>query len=108
METEELWFPNFDNGGAPWDNNPVAKRHYENSPHKLVKNWNTPILITAGEMDFRVPYDQAMAAFTAAQLMKVPSKLVLFPEENHWILKPQNSIFWNRIYFEWLDKYLKN
>lgn len=108
LETEELWFPNFDNGGAPWDNNPVAKRHYENSPHKLVKNWNTPILITAGEKDFRVPYDQAMAAFTAAQLMNVPSKLVLFPEENHWILKPQNSILWNRIYFDWLDKYLKN
>jgi dipeptidyl aminopeptidase/acylaminoacyl peptidase len=108
MTTEELWFPNFDNGGAPWDNNPIANRHYANSPHKLVKNWNTPILITAGEMDFRVPYDQAMAAFTSAQLMKVPSKLVLFPDENHWILKPQNSILWNRIYFEWLDKYLKN
>ena len=108
MTTEELWFPNFDNGGAPWDNNPVAKRHYENSPHKLVKNWDTPILITAGEMDFRVPYDQAMAAYTAAQVLKVPSKLVLFPDENHWILKPQNSILWNRIYFDWLDKYLKN
>ncbi len=108
LETEELWFPNFDNGGAPWDDNPVAKRHYANSPHKLVKNWNTPIMISAGEMDFRVPYDQAMAAFTAAQLMKVPSKLVLFPDENHWILKPQNSILWNRIYFDWLDKYLKN
>lgn len=108
MSTEELWFPNFDNGGAPWDNNPVANRHYANSPHKLVKNWNTPILITAGEMDFRVPYDQAMAAFTAAQVLKVPSKLVLFPDENHWILKPQNSILWNRIYFDWLDKYLKN
>lgn len=108
MTTEELWFPQFDNGGAPWDDNPIAKRHYDNSPHKSVKKWDTPILITAGEKDFRVPYDQSMAAFTAAQAMGIPSKLILFPEENHWILKPQNSILWNRFFYEWLDKYLKN
>ncbi len=107
MMTEELWFPKWDNGGAPWDNNPIAKRHYENSPHKLIKNWNTPILITHGEMDYRVPVEQGMAAFNAAQMMGVPSEMLLFPEENHWILRPQNSIQWHRVYFEWFDKWLK-
>ncbi|EKD31590.1 MAG: hypothetical protein ACD_77C00296G0012 [uncultured bacterium] len=107
MTTEELWFPHWDNGGAPWDDNPVAKRHYANSPHKLVKNWDTPILVTHGEMDYRVPVDQGMAAFNAARMMGVPSEMVLFPEENHWILKPQNSIQWNRIFYSWLDKWLK-
>ena len=107
MMTEELWFPTWDNGGAPWDENPTAKRHYSNSAHKLIKNWNTPILITHGEMDYRVPVDQGMAAFNAARMMGVESKLLLFPEENHWILKPQNSIHWNREFFGWLDKYCK-
>jgi len=107
MMTEELWFPHWDNGGAPWDNNPIAKRHYDNSPHKLVKNWNTPILITHGELDYRVPVDQAMAAFNAAKMLGVPSEMVLFPDENHWILKPQNSLLWNRIFYAWLDKWLK-
>ncbi|MFA5849257.1 MAG: S9 family peptidase [Bacteroidales bacterium] len=107
MMTEELWFPHWDNGGAPWDDNPVAKRHYANSPHKLVKNWKTPILVTHGELDYRVPVEQGMAAFNAAQMMGVPSKMVLFPDENHWILKPQNSILWNRIFYAWLDKWLK-
>lgn len=117
MDTEEMWFPNWDNGGiaqpnvpmsgAPWSSNPVAKRHYDNSPHKLIKNWDTPILITHGELDYRVPVDQGMAAFNAAQMMGVPSKMLLFPDENHWILKPQNSIFWNREFFAWLNKYTK-
>lgn len=107
MMTEELWFPHWDNGGAPWDNNPVAKRHYENSPHKLVKNWNTPILITHGELDYRVPVEQGMAAFNAAQMLGVPSKMVLFPDENHWILKPQNAIYWHRVFYDWMDKYCK-
>ena len=107
MMTEELWFPHWDNGGAPWDNNPTANRHYSNSPHKLIKNWNTPILITHGELDYRVPVDQGMAAFNAAQMMGVPSKMLLFPDENHWILKPQNSIHWNRVFFDWLDQWCK-
>ena len=107
MMTEEMWFPTWDNGGAPWDENPTAKRHYGNSAHKLIKNWNTPILITHGEMDYRVPVDQGMAAFNAARMMGVESKLLLFPEENHWILKPQNSIHWNREFYAWLDKYCK-
>ena len=117
MTTEELWFPNWDNGGcaqpevaqsgAPWSDNPVAKRHYANSPHTLVKNWDTPIMVIHGEMDYRVPYDQGMAAFNAAQMMGVPSKMLLFPKENHWILKPQNSIYWNREFFDWLDTWCK-
>lgn len=107
MTTEELFFPHWDNGGAPWDNNPIARRHYTNSPHTLVKNWDTPILVTHGELDYRVPVDQGMAAFNAAQALGVPSEMLLFPDENHWILKPQNSIQWNRIYFRWLDKWLK-
>ena len=107
MMTEEMWFPNWDNGGAPWDTNPVAVRHYSTSPHKLIKNWNTPILITHGEMDYRVPVDQGMQAFNAAQMMGVPSRMILFPEENHWILRPQNSVQWNREFFGWLDKYCK-
>ena len=107
MTTEELWFPQWDNGGAPWDNNPIAKRHYATSPHTLVKNWDTPILITHGELDYRVPVDQGMAAFNAAQMLGVPSEMLLFPDENHWILKTQNSIQWNRVFFNWLDKWLK-
>lgn len=107
MMTEELWFPKWDNGGAPWDTNPIAKRHYSNSPHKLIKNWNTPILVTHGELDYRVPVEQGMAAFNAAQMMGVPSKMLLFPDENHWILKPQNSIHWNRVFFDWLDRWCK-
>ena len=107
MMTEEMWFPNFDNGGAPWDGTPQTNRHYGNSAHKLIKNWNTPILVTHGEMDYRVPVDQGMAAFNAARMMGVEAKLLLFPEENHWILKPQNSVHWNREFFAWLDKYCK-
>jgi dipeptidyl aminopeptidase/acylaminoacyl peptidase len=107
MMTEEMWFPTFDNGGAPWDGTPQTNRHYGNSAHKLVKNWNTPILVTHGEMDYRVPVDQGMAAFNAARMMGVEAKLLLFPEENHWILKPQNSVHWNREFFAWLDKYCK-
>lgn len=107
MMTEEMWFPTWDNGGAPWDNNPVAVRHYTNSPHKLIKNWNTPIMIMHGEMDYRVPVDQGMAAFNAAQMMGVPSKMVLFPGENHWILKAQNSVLWYREFFNWFDRWCK-
>lgn len=117
MTTEEMWFPDWDNGGckqpgvymagSPWSDNPAARRHYDNSPHKLIRNWDTPILITHGELDYRVPVEQGMSAFNAAQMMGVPSKMVLFPDENHWILKPQNSIHWNREFFAWLDKYVK-
>ena len=107
MMTEELWFPTWDNGGAPWDNNPVAKRHYAESPHKKVTKWDTPIMVTHGEMDYRVPVEQGMAAFNAAQMMGVPSRMLLFPEENHWILRPQNAVHWQRSFFDWFDKWLK-
>lgn len=107
MTTEEMWFPTWDNGGAPWDDSPTARRHYANSPHRLVKNWHTPLLVIHGGSDFRVPYDQGMAAYNCAQMMGVPSELIVFPEENHWILKPQNAIFWHRSYFGWLDRWLQ-
>lgn len=117
METEEMWFPDWDNGGcrqpgeymagSPWSKNPAAVRHYANSAHKLAQNWDTPILVIHGELDYRVPVDQGMSAFNAAQMMGVPSKMLLFPEENHWILKPQNSVFWHREVFDWINKWCK-
>jgi len=107
MTTEEIWFPEWDNGGAPWDKNPVALRHYANSPHLMVDKWDTPILITHGERDYRVPVDQGMAAFNAAKLLGVEAEMLIFPDENHWILKPQNSILWNRTFYKFLEKHLK-
>jgi dipeptidyl aminopeptidase/acylaminoacyl peptidase len=107
MTTDELWFPTWDNGGAPWDKNAVAQRTYNSSPHKYVDRWDTPILITHGERDYRIPYDQAMAAFTAARMHDVPAELLLFPDENHWILTPQNNILWHRMFYRWLDKWMK-
>ena len=120
--TEEMWFPNWDNGGlgqgeviagirqggAPYSSQPKAVRHYTNSPDLNVRNWHTPILCIHGGKDFRIPYDQGMAAFNAAQMMGVPSKLVVFPEENHWILQPQNALFWHRTFFDWLNQWLKD
>lgn len=133
-ETEELWFANFDNGGlseysytagekgprgdgktfggiqqagSPWSDAAKARRHYANSPDVNVAKWHTPILCIHGMMDYRIPYDQGMAAFNTAQMMGVPSKLIVFPEENHWILQPQNALFWHRSYFDWLDRWCK-
>ena len=106
--TEELWFVNNDYKGAYWDkDNAIAQRSYANSPHKFVSKWDTPILIFTGEKDYRIPYTQSLEAFTAAQLMGVPSRLVSFENEAHQVFKPQNSIVWNREFFGWLDKYLK-
>lgn len=133
-ETEEMWFPNWDNGGlapysyesgqmgpkgdgetfgglrqggSPWSKAPKALRHYANSPALAVEKWDTPILCIHGCMDFRIPYDQGMAAFNCAQMMGVPSKLIVFPDECHWILQPQNALFWHREYFDWLDRWCK-
>ena len=133
--TEEMWFANWDNGGlteyaydpaagigpagdgitfggmqqagAPYASTPKAQRHYGNSPSSMVTKWHTPILCIHGMMDFRIPYEQGMAAFNAAQMQGVPSKLVVFPEENHWILQPQNALFWHRNFFDWLNKWCK-
>ena len=108
LETEELWFPDFDYGGAYWQkDNPVVRRSYAASPHLMVDKWDTPILIFHGEKDYRISYTQSMQAFNAAQILGVPSKLVLFPDENHWISKPQDAIVWQREFFDWLGKYLK-
>ena len=139
MTTEEMWFPNFDNGGlhetvidprvgtkegpvgpagdgvtfggikqggSPWSNDPKAVRHYALSPHKLVTKWHTPLMVIHGGMDYRVPVDEGMAAYNAAQMMGVPSSLLIFPDENHWILKPQNAMLWHREYFRWLEEWL--
>jgi dipeptidyl aminopeptidase/acylaminoacyl peptidase len=133
-ETEEMWFPNWDNGGlteysytpgevgprgdgvtfggmqqagSPWSSAAKARRHYANSPDVNVTKWHTPILCMHGMMDYRIPYDQGMEAFNCAQMMGVPSKLVVFPEENHWILQPQNALFWHREYYDWLDRWCK-
>jgi len=106
--TEETFFPNNDLGGAYWDTkNKVAQRSYANSPHKFVQNWDTPILVIHGGKDFRIPYTEGMQAFNAAQLRGVPSRFLYFPEETHFVLKPQNSILWQREFFGWLDTYLK-
>ena len=107
-ETEELWFVNNDYGGAYWEkSNATAQRSYANSPHKFVSKWDTPILIITGEYDFRIPYTQSLEAFTAARLQGVPARLVEFEDEAHQVFKPQNSMVWNREFFGWLDKYVK-
>ena len=108
MTTEEMWFANWDMGGAPWEkDNAVAQRTFANSPHKLVGNWDTPILVIHGERDYRILAGQGMAAFNAAKLRGIPAELLIYPDENHWILRPQNALLWQRTYFNWLDKYLK-
>jgi len=106
--TEEMWFVDWDYGGAYWDKtNAAAQRSYAFSPHKFVQNWDTPILIVQGEKDYRVPSEQGMAAFNAAVMKGVPAQMLYLPEENHWVLQPQNGILWQRVFFNWLDKYLK-
>lgn len=108
LETEEFWFTNWDLGGAYWEkNNPAVQRSYANSPHLFVDKWDTPILCIHGEKDFRILASQGMAAFNAAKLRGVPAQLLIFPDENHWVLKPQNGILWQRTFFAWLDKWLK-
>lgn len=108
LETEELWFTNWDLGGAYWEkNNPAVQRSYANSPHLFVDKWDAPILCIHGEKDFRILASQGMAAFNAAKLRGVPAQLLIFPDENHWVLKPQNGILWQRTFFAWLDKWLK-
>lgn len=108
LETEEMWFENWDKGGAYWDkSNKVAQEVYAHSPHKFVQNWDTPILIIHGELDYRVVFTQGMTAFNAAVLRDVPAEFLYFPDENHWVLKPQNGILWQRTFFDWLDRWLK-
>lgn len=108
LETEEMWFANWDLGGPFWDkDNKVAQRTFASSPHRFVDKWDAPILITHGEYDFRILASQGMQAFNAARLRGVPAEMVIFPDENHWILKPQNAVMWQRVFFRWLDRWLK-
>ncbi|WNJ19467.1 S9 family peptidase [Pontibacter sp. G13] len=104
--TEELFFANQDIGGAYWEvkPNPSYKLH---SPHLYVGNWDSPILVIHGEKDFRVPVGEGMQAFNAAQIQDIPSRFLYFPNEGHWVLSPQNGVLWHRVFFEWLDQWLK-
>ena len=106
--TEEMFFEEWETGGPPWDkDNKVAQNSYAHSPHLLVNNWDTPIMIVHGEKDFRVPYSQGLAAYQTAQMLGVESRLLIFPTENHWILSPQNAMVWQREFFKWFDSHLK-
>ena len=109
LETEENWFSNWEYDEAYWHRPqmPNAKKTYHDSPHKMVEKWDTPILCIHGEKDYRINYTQGMAAFNAARMKGIPAELLIFPDENHWVLKPQNGILWQRTFFGWLDRWLK-
>jgi dipeptidyl aminopeptidase/acylaminoacyl peptidase len=103
-ETEELWFPLWEFGGAPWDNPEMYIRW---SPSQFAKEFRSPTLVIHGELDYRVPYGQGLQLYTALQLQKTPSKLLLFPDEGHWVLKPQNSMLWYKTFIDWIDSWTK-
>ena len=108
LETEEMWFADFDLGGPYWDkSNAVAQKTYTTSPHLYVNDWTAPILVTVGELDYRILASQGMMAFNAAKMHGLEAEMLVFPDENHWVLKPQNAILWQRVFFRFLDKYLK-
>jgi len=104
FDTEELWFEEWEHGGTPWTK---PEAYTKDSPDRLVQNWKTPMLVIHSANDFRVVPTQGMSVFTALQRLGVPSKFVYFPDENHWVLKPQNSIFWHDTVISWLDQWLK-
>ncbi len=108
-DTEEAWFSNWEYDDAFWNKDMTenAKRTYANSPHKFVDKWDTPILCIHGEKDYRINANQGMGAFNAARMKGIPAELLLFPDENHWVLKPQNGVLWQRTFFNWLDRWLK-
>lgn len=108
-DTEEAWFSNWEYEDAYWNKDQTvnAKRTYQNSPHQFVDKWDTPILCIHGEKDYRINANQGMGAFNAARLRGIPAELLIFPDENHWVLKPQNGILWQRTFFNWLDRWLK-
>jgi dipeptidyl aminopeptidase/acylaminoacyl peptidase len=107
--TEEVWFPNWDYGGAYWNDKSesAVKTYTEFDPSLYVNKWNTPILIIQGGKDYRVTDGQGFEAFQAAQLHGIKSKLLYFPDENHWVLKPQNGLVWQREFFGWLKETLE-
>ena len=108
-DTEEAWFSNWEYDDAYWKyvKSNRAKRTYANSPHKFVDKWDTPILCIHGEMDYRINANQGFGAFNAARMRGIPAELLIYPDENHWVLKPQNGVLWQRTFFGWLDKWLK-
>ncbi len=108
-ETEENWFSNWEYDDAYWNKNQTAdaRKTYTNSPHRFVDDWDTPILCIHGEKDYRINATQGMSAFNAARMKGIEAQLLIFPDENHWVLKPQNGILWQRTYFNWLDRWLK-
>mgnify|MGYP000176890382 FL=1 len=104
--TEELWFTNWENGGPYWDAD--ARPNYDkHSPHRYAQNWDTPILIITGEYDFRVPYTQSLEAYTVAQVKGIPSKLIVYPDENHWVLHPQEQMIWFKEFFDFIGTHRK-
>ena len=108
LETEEYWFTNWDLGGPYWEKNAKTAHSYANSPHLFVDKWNTPICVVHSEFDFRIVASQGMAAYNAAKLRGLDARYLYFPDENHWVLKPQNSLLWHRNFIDWFDKYLKS
>ncbi len=108
-DTEEAWFSNWEYEDAYWNRDQTnnAKRTYENSPHRFVDKWDTPILCIHGEKDYRINANQGFGAFKAARMRGIPAELLIFPDENHWVLKPQNGVLWQRTFFGWLDRWLK-
>lgn len=107
-QTEEKWFANWDMGGAPWEkDNAVAQRTFRLSPNKFVDKWDKPILVIHGEKDYRILASQGMMAFDAAVMHGIPAEMLIFPDENHWVLQPQNAVLWQRTFFGWLDRWLK-
>jgi len=108
LETEEMFFANWDLGGPFWDkNNKIAQQSFANSPHKFIDKWDTPIMVTHGELDYRILASQGMMAFNAAKLKGIPSRMLIYPNENHWISQPQNGILFQREFARWFDEYLK-
>jgi len=108
LETEEMFFVNWDLGGPFWEPyNKTAQKSYANSPHKFVQYWDTPLMVIHGELDYRIVASQGMSAYNAAVLQGIPAEYLYFPDENHWVLKPQNGILWQRRFYNWLDKWLK-
>ncbi|GAB4239621.1 MAG: S9 family peptidase [Acidobacteriota bacterium] len=103
--TEELWFPEWEHGGPYWENPEGYEKH---NPARFVDRWRTPMLVIHGALDFRVPLDQGIATFTALQRRGIPSRLLYFPDENHWVLKPQNSLQWHQVVLEWLHQWLRH
>ena len=104
FDTEELWFPEWDHKGTPWEN---PEGYEAQNPINFVKDWKTPMLVVHSANDFRIPYTQGISTFTALQRLGIPSKLLYFPDESHWVLKPQNSILWHETVIGWLDQWLK-